>query len=296
MSRSQRSSASSAAGCSGARGSRQVRPTAAGRVLLDHLDEISSSIERARSDVSALAQGRTTVRLGIYQSIARYLLPALVQALEANATAIELVLEEVADDGHLLRQVAVGELDLAFASLPLVPGPFAARELFHETYYLVVRAAGLLAQPGGADPMPLAALSDLPLIDYRGVRALHHTWTKLADAGRPPRVVFRSDDNGTIHALIAAGLGVAVLPQLSVDPRAEGVRVLPLDPGVPASTPRARMEPGPATVTSGGGDRRPRRTRSRPAVTARSKRAPLLGRTGSNRFFDIVCRRLRSGP
>ena len=216
-----------------ARGGRQVTPTAAGRLVLDHLEGISGPVRRLRAELATQAIGHATVRLGIYQSIARYLLPAIARTIEARGLAVRLDLVEAVDDGELLRQVADDELDLAFASLPLTPGPFGSRELFEERYHLVVAEASPLARGADAAPVPLATLSTLPLIDYHGLRAVHHTWSKLDGAQRPASVVFRSDDNGTIHALVAAGLGVAVLPQLSIDERAEGIRVLALEPELP---------------------------------------------------------------
>ena len=46
-------------------------------------------------------------------------------------------------------------------------------------------------------------------------------------------MAFRSDDNGTIHAVVAAGVGVAVLPASSLDPSARRVRAVSLDPPLP---------------------------------------------------------------
>jgi DNA-binding transcriptional LysR family regulator len=48
-----------------------------------------------------------------------------------------------------------------------------------------------------------------------------------------PRVVFRSNDDETIHGLVAAGMGAALLPRLSVDPGHPGVRAVELDIGLP---------------------------------------------------------------
>ncbi len=51
--------------------------------------------------------------------------------------------------------------------------------------------------------------------------------------GHEPRVIFRSDDNGAVQGMVAAGLGVALVPALAVDARDPGVVALPLGEAVP---------------------------------------------------------------
>ncbi len=52
-------------------------------------------------------------------------------------------------------------------------------------------------------------------------------------AGADPKVVFRSDDNGTVQGLVAAGMGVAFVPLLTVEPNDDRVAVLELVPSAP---------------------------------------------------------------
>ncbi len=216
------------------RGGGSVVATEAGRILLAHLTTISGGIESARADLRALEEGRRTVRLGIYASVARHLLAGIARDLAETSPETELRVEEASDDGELLGRLSLGELDLTFASLPLASGPFAFREVVADRYLLLVQAGSPLVGLAEGGALPLAALAELPLIDYRGLRSIHHTLTRLPRSIAPPRVVFRSDDNGTIHALVAAGLGVAVLPELSIDRGFAGLRILALDPPVPA--------------------------------------------------------------
>ena len=55
----------------------------------------------------------------------------------------------------------------------------------------------------------------------------------LRDAGHDVEYAFRSDDNGTLQGLVAAGFGAALVPLLAVSPGDDRVRVLALDPPVP---------------------------------------------------------------
>jgi DNA-binding transcriptional LysR family regulator len=69
----------------------------------------------------------------------------------------------------------------------------------------------------------------LPLIGYRSLRP---ELLPLSQLPHPERhhVVFRTDDDPTVHALVAAGVGVAVVPRLSVDPTDRRVRAVKIDP------------------------------------------------------------------
>ena len=69
-------------------------------------------------------------------------------------------------------------------------------------------------------------------------------------------VVFRSDDNGTLVGLVAEGLGVAIVPQLVVNPRNPAYVVLPFGYADPAAAPRDRLAPRPLPLA------RPRRRSS----------------------------------
>jgi DNA-binding transcriptional LysR family regulator len=55
----------------------------------------------------------------------------------------------------------------------------------------------------------------------------------LRAAGLEPNYVFRTNDNGTVSAMVKAGLGVAVMPLLCVDPDDPGIELHPLRPALP---------------------------------------------------------------
>jgi molybdate transport repressor ModE-like protein len=189
-------------------GRRRVRITEAGERLLEHADAIGDRLAAARADLAALASGRR-------------ILGRIVDGPEG--LAVDLV--ERADDAPLLALVERGDLDATFAVLP-IEGPFATAHLLDDPYLVVVPAADALAARAAIAPAELRAR---PLIDYRELRPVHQARTRLPEGGRA-RTVVRSDDNGTIHALVAAGIGIAILPALSIDRRDVRVRAIPLDP------------------------------------------------------------------
>jgi molybdate transport repressor ModE-like protein len=206
-------------------GRRSVRITEAGERLLEHADAIGDRLAAARADLAALAVGRRSLRLGIFQSVAVHLLPTILGRIVNGPEGLAVDLVERADDAPLLALVERCDLDATFAVLP-IEGPFATAHLLDDPYLVVVPAADALATRAAIAPAELRAR---PLIDYRELRPVHQARTRLPEGGRA-RTVARSDDNGTIHALVAAGIGIAILPALSVDQRDVRVRAIPLEP------------------------------------------------------------------
>ncbi|HKI91320.1 MAG TPA: LysR family transcriptional regulator substrate-binding protein, partial [Gaiellaceae bacterium] len=135
------------------------------------------------------------------------------------------------DAPDLLRLLEHGELDLTFADLPLPEGPFEWTELLQDPYFLLVAARSELAALDAAPPP--RELAALPLIGRRSVDEPERFL-----AGRVPEldVVFRTDDNGTLAALVAEGLGAAIVPALVVDPRNTSVVALPVGSRIPPRT------------------------------------------------------------
>jgi DNA-binding transcriptional LysR family regulator len=213
-------------------GPRPVQPTEAGLLLLGHADAIVAQLDAARADMAALAEGAAgTLRVGIYQSVGARLLPALVRRFRSEWPLVGVRVREESSATDLLHLLEHGELDLTFADLPLPEGPFEYAELLQDPYVLLVAADSELA-PLDAAP-PLREVAKLPLI---GRRTTDEPERFLA--GRVPElnVVFRTDDNGTLAALVAEGLGVAIEPRLVVDPRARAVKMLPFGSRIPPRT------------------------------------------------------------
>ncbi len=73
----------------------------------------------------------------------------------------------------------------------------------------------------------------MPLVGYRTCVTVHHIETRMRAAGVEPRMAFRSDDNATLQAMVAAGMGVALVPRLAVNEADDRVAVIDLDGRLP---------------------------------------------------------------
>ena len=213
-------------------GPRRVEPTEAGLLLLRHADAIVARLDAARADMAALAEGAGgTLRVGVFQSVGARLLPALVRRFRTQWPRVGVRVREESDSTELLHLLEHGELDLAFAELPLADGPFEWAELLQDPYVLLVSARSELAALDAAPA--LREVGKLPLV---GRRSTDEPERHLA--GRVPNlnVVFRTDDNGALQALVAEGLGVAIEPQLVVDQKDRAVKALPFGTRIPPRT------------------------------------------------------------
>ena len=212
-------------------GPRAVSLTEAGELLLRHAEAIVARLDAARADMASLRAGETgTLRVGTYQSVGARVLPAVMRKFRNDHPGITLELHEPTTDPELFALIESGELDLAFCSLPLPDGPFDGAELMRDPYVLVVSAEHALSARGFAS---LSDLGDLPLIGSQTCASGVHLEEELRAQGFDVDYAFRSDDNGTVQGLAAAGYGVALTPLLAVLQGDERVKVLRLAPAIP---------------------------------------------------------------
>jgi molybdate transport repressor ModE-like protein len=212
------------------RGRRTVRLTEAGRLLLGHAEAIEARLRAAEADFRAYAAGAAGgLRVGIYQSVANKVLPDVMRRFKARWRDVDVQVTEGTHDVDLVEAVERGELDMTFAIQPLPEGPFEVRELMRDPYVLVVAASA-------ASRWARASASDLdgaPMVGFQPGKHQDQAEDFLARLGVRPRFVFRSNDNGTLQAMVAAGLGVALAPLLAVDQSDPKVRILRLAEPMP---------------------------------------------------------------
>ena len=212
-------------------GPRRVYLTEAGRMLLRHADGIVARLHAAQADLAALARGDAgPLRIGTYQSVGNKILPALLRRFSAQLPEIQIELRETHVDDELLVAVERGELDLTFTMLPPIDGPFEVLELMRDPYVLLVPADSPLA---GKRQVSLREIGEQPLVSNRYCRSVEQVHDHLRARGVQPQVIFRSDDNGTVQGVVAAGLGVALVPRLTVDETDPSVAVIDLGGRVP---------------------------------------------------------------
>jgi DNA-binding transcriptional LysR family regulator len=209
---------------------RRVRLTPAGDALAGQTEEILTLLERAAAGLAAARTGLTgPLRIGAFPTAMRTILPAALVALGRDHPGLELMVTEL-DPAAVPDALRSGALDVALVhEYEFVPAPrdpaLDTEPLLEEAIYLA--SAG--PQPtagdgtGGDGTGGDGTAGEDPVGGHRDSRwimaspgTLCHTMAVRAcqAAGFTPRIRHHADDFVTVLALVAAGQGVALVPQL----------------------------------------------------------------------------------
>jgi DNA-binding transcriptional LysR family regulator len=231
---------------------RGVRPTAAGATLLEHAETILAQVEAAEADVAAvLGVRRGRLRVASFPSAGATLMPLAVATFRRGHPDVELSLAE-GEPEEIEPRLRAGEFDLAL--LFEFPG---VRER--------AAGAGLRAVTLLEDPMDVALPVDHPLAgkpalslanlrDEQWVQTsasspcARHVVRSCLAAGFEPKVTFESDDYETVQGLVAAGVGVALIPRLAATHVHGGVVIRALSPHSPVRKVIAATMGGPGVA------------------------------------------------
>ena len=227
------------------RGSRGVRLTEAGRVLVDHADAILARIDSAEDDLAAIAGLRGgRLRLTCFQSAGATLVPRAVAAFHERHPRVELGMV-VAEPDEAAARLRSGEADLAIVydheSTPgLLPPELELTELIDDAYDVIVPKAHPFA---ARRRLSLADFAEEPWIaSTRACGCRRITETVCREAGFEPRVAFEADETLAAQALVAAGVGVTILPRLALTSIHPGVVARPLRDAPVRTVLAARLE------------------------------------------------------
>lgn len=213
-------------------GQRPASLTPVGEIVLRHADALMARVRAAASDIAAQAGGVSgELRIGAYQRVSSRIVPQVLRTFSRDWPETKVRLVEVPDDRAALSRLEAGVLDLAFVTMPATEGPFETLELLREPYVLLVAACSSLA--ASARRPALGDIARLPMVGHTETTCQLRLEELLRAAGIEPRIVFRSDDNATVQALVGAGFGCAIVPLLAVDTRDERTVVVELAERIP---------------------------------------------------------------
>jgi len=234
-----------------------VRPTVAGAALAGHANGILARMETAEGEIAAIVAGHGgRLRTASFPTAGATLMPQAIASFRAAHPGVDVTLAE-GEPEQIAPRLREGEFDLVllfeFEGVGDRLGPGMKRfELLD-------------------DPLQLALPQDHPLAERKrlGLEDLREeSWVQTSSsspcarnvvrschaAGFEPRVSFESDDYQTVQGLVAAGVGVALIPELALSTVRPDILVRPLHPRSPvrkvfAATPRAAaVTPAVATM------------------------------------------------
>lgn len=201
---------------------RNVRLTDAGRVLVDNAEEILSKVESAQAALEAAAGGvQGVLEIGIYESIAVPLLAPLVETMRSMYPGLRIRSREVEPDSAL-EALVVGDLDLAFT---LTYPHDRAQQLPAIVRTPIVDERFVAVFPAGSArsaPIDLRDLGEREFISPPPTSGCGRAIVAACrEAGFEPDIVHQIDNYPTTLNLVAAGCGVALIPEFSVPHRSD---------------------------------------------------------------------------
>ncbi|MEU9164685.1 LysR family transcriptional regulator [Streptomyces sp. NPDC048424] len=202
---------------------RRVRLTPAGENLVRHAEAVLERLEQAEADLAEARGGLAgALRIGAFPTATRAIVPAALAALARRHPALEPMVSET-DPAAVAHALRAGDLDVAlvheydFVPAPQEPG-LATEPLFVEAMFLAAPAGETPEPSEGPDPgAVLRAHARAPWITATPGTLCHAMTVRACEAaGFTPRVRHQVDEFATVLALVAAGQGVALVPQLGV--------------------------------------------------------------------------------
>jgi LysR family hydrogen peroxide-inducible transcriptional activator len=200
------------------------------RLVLSDIDQIRAVARRSGNP----AEG--TIRLGLFPTLAPYLLPHVVPEVRSRYPKLRLQLaEEKTED--VLRMLRQGELDAGILALPINEDGLQKKILFKEPFVMAMPANHPLAE------RPSIRMTDLEgaelLLLEEGHCLREHALEVCALAGAHERVDFHATSMETLRQMVAAEVGVTLMPLLAVKPpiaETANVVIRPFDDPAPTRT------------------------------------------------------------
>src|SRR5436309_779445 len=214
-----------------------VRPTAAGASLIEHAEGILGRIEAAEAELAAVMGIRAgRLRMASFPSAGATLMPQAIARFRQRHPDVSLTLAE-GEPEDIAPRLRAGEFDLAL--LFEFPGErerhgrrLRTQLLLEDTMLVALPAEHVLA---GKRALALADLRDEDWVQTSATSpCARHVVRSCLAAGFEPKVTFESDDYETVQGLVAAGVGVALIPRLALSHLHPGIVVRALAPRSPA--------------------------------------------------------------
>jgi LysR family transcriptional regulator, hydrogen peroxide-inducible genes activator len=223
----------------------QVRLTPIGERVVERavrvLDEAREIEELARNFQDPLAGD---VRIGLIPTVGPYLLPHIAEALRDRFPRLKLLLLE--HQTHALVELLKrGEVDVGILALPIPMERLVTRELYTETFQVALPAGHRLGRRKRLKLDDLDGESLLLLEEGHCLRDQALAACRLARVREAPD--FRATSLETLRQMVAAGVGITLLPSLAVDPqiaRTPAMAIRRFESPEPSRTIAAAWRPG----------------------------------------------------
>ncbi len=192
---------------------KRVTLTEAGQALLPHARRILAAVEAAQNEVrERITLTHGTVSLGAPTTVSTHRLPEQLTRFKHDYPGLEVTLREAGTES-LVRLMVEGKLDLAIVVTDLLPPELEVAAYLDEHYVLAVNANHALAKRRSVKLADLA--SEAFILFAEGYKLREVTLSACRRAGFEPKVALDGGAMQSALEFVAAGLGVAIVPELA---------------------------------------------------------------------------------
>lgn len=199
------------------RSGRVLRMTHAGAAFKRHVDSLVNDLDDGLAAVSELVDPEAgVVTLAFPLSLGSWLVPGLIRAFRRDRPRVRVVLQRTAvgESGRVSPLLATRAADVELTTHRVTGPDVEWRRVLVEPLVLAVGTGHRLAAQGAVQ---LAEVADEPFVMRRAPSGMRtQTLALCAAAGFEPEIGFEADDLPTVRGLVAAGLGVAVVPAMGL--------------------------------------------------------------------------------
>jgi LysR family hydrogen peroxide-inducible transcriptional activator len=199
------------------RNHRRIVPTEAGLILVRRAKEILAQVENAKCEIrnsGGIHAGQ--VSFGVLPTIAPYFLTHVFDSFIAGCPKTRVFVHENTTD-QSLQLIESGKLDLGIVSLPIRENGFETETLFSEEMLLAIHPRHPLSQKRQIFTDDLRSEKFILLQEDHCLGDQGMAFCRKPDFR--PRIVIRSGQLATVQSLVAAGMGISLIPQMAIGER-----------------------------------------------------------------------------
>jgi LysR family hydrogen peroxide-inducible transcriptional activator len=195
----------------------QIRLTEFGKAFYTRALDILHAVSSVKSEIHDMAGlARGLVRIGVIPTVAPYLLPRILPSFLREFPDVHIVINEDITP-VLIQKLQETVIDMAIVALPIQGAELVRQELLWERLYAVVPCDHTL---GKSDSACLKDILAEPFLLLKEGHCFRDTVIAACKRVRiAPNIVFESGQFPTILGMVAAGMGVSIVPEMAVEPR-----------------------------------------------------------------------------
>lgn len=194
---------------------RNLQLTSVGRLFLSRTERILTDLERAVSEIHEFLDPEAgEIRIGFPHSVVLHMLPTIVAAFRQDHPNVKFKLKQ-GTYNSLIRDLTKGEIDLAFISpFPESHEHVTGDILLTEELYAILPPQHILSEYQSIRLEQLQGESFVMFSEEYTLRSI--VMAACQKAGFTPQIGFEGEETDTIRGLVAAGMGVSLLPEMAL--------------------------------------------------------------------------------